>query len=188
MSGIYLLGLIAIWLFIGWLIYRFWRNATVIRDFNKIAYYALGGVLFLVWFGSGFWPFAGKKMYYDAQVREMCAKDGGITVYEIVELPAEMFSKWGMVEFYHPSQGENALGPKYIFKAEQLYYRKNNPSLIRFHYQIFRRADNKLLGEAIMYGRGGGDLPGFWMGSHFSCPPSKNAGVNKLIKTVFIKL
>jgi hypothetical protein len=44
-----------------WLIYRFWRNLTVIRDLNKVAYYTLGGVLLLVWFGSGFWPFAGKK-------------------------------------------------------------------------------------------------------------------------------
>jgi hypothetical protein len=45
MSGFYLLGLIAIWLFVGWLIYRFWRNTTVIRDLNKVVYYVLGGVL-----------------------------------------------------------------------------------------------------------------------------------------------
>lgn len=31
----------------------------------------------------------GAKAYYDRQVRELCAKDGGVRVYETVTLPAE---------------------------------------------------------------------------------------------------
>ncbi|MES9830205.1 MAG: hypothetical protein ABW201_18245 [Candidatus Thiodiazotropha sp.] len=187
MSGIYLLGLIAIWLFVGWLIHRFWRNAIVIRDFNKIAHYALGGVLLIVWFGSGFWPFAGKKIYYDTQVMEMCAKDGGVKVYETVELSEEQFDKWGMVVFYQPLQGENALTNKYILHETTTIIRKNNPTVNRNYYSISRRSDRKLLGETVVYGRGGGDLPGFWYGSSFSCPPYSDAGINQLIKSIFIR-
>ncbi|MES9830210.1 MAG: hypothetical protein ABW201_18270 [Candidatus Thiodiazotropha sp.] len=183
MSGIYLLGLIAIWLFVGWLIHRFWRNAIVIRDFNKIAHYALGGVLFLVWFGSGFWAFAGKKMYYDVQVREMCAKDGGITVFETVELPAEMFNRWGQPNFYNQTLGEDALGQEYIFRKEIKYYRKQDPAVSRRSYRVIRKSDNKLIGESVVYGRGGGDLPGPWQGSNYRCPV--NGGDIPLLVKVF---
>ena len=37
------------------------------------------------------------KAYYDRQVREMCAKDGGVRVYEAVTLPPSRFDKWGNV-------------------------------------------------------------------------------------------
>lgn len=39
----------------------------------------------------------GVKAHYDRQVREMCAKDGGVRVYETVRLPADKFDKWGNV-------------------------------------------------------------------------------------------
>jgi len=35
-------------------------------------------------------------------------------VYETVELPAEMFNRWGQINFFQPTQGENALGPEYL--------------------------------------------------------------------------
>jgi hypothetical protein len=40
----------------------------------------------------------------------MCAKDGGIRVYEMVKLPPEKFNEWGQVNFYRPTQKEQALG------------------------------------------------------------------------------
>lgn len=170
MSGLYLIALIAIWLFAGRMIYRVWRYWKPADLTRKILHIMIGAVLLSVWFGGAFWEVAGKKMYYDAQVREMCAKDGGVKVYETVELPAEMFNKWGQIEFYHPTQGENALGSEYIFRSEKYYYRKTDPEMSRRVYQVIRRADNKLLGESVVYGRGGGDLPGPWYGSTFHCP------------------
>ncbi|MCU7837982.1 MAG: hypothetical protein KZQ94_01235 [Candidatus Thiodiazotropha sp. (ex Troendleina suluensis)] len=184
MSGLYLLGLIAIWLFVGWLIYRFWRSATVIKDFNKIVHYALGGVLFLVWFASGFWPFAGKKIYYDTQVMEMCEKDGGVTVYETVELPVEMFNRWDQPNFYHPTKGENALGPEYAFKQNIHYYR-HKPTVMRFNSEVVRHSDDKLLGRSIVYKRSGGDLSGFWHPSSYICP--ERAGEVDLFMKIFIR-
>ncbi|MCU7837980.1 MAG: hypothetical protein KZQ94_01225 [Candidatus Thiodiazotropha sp. (ex Troendleina suluensis)] len=171
MSGIYLLGLMATWLFVGWMLYKFWRaTKSPIKDLSKTTYYIFGMVLFVIWFGSGFWPFAGKKMYYDAQIREMCVEDGGIKVYETVLLPVNMFNRWDQPEFYDPTLGEDALGSDYIFKVEIDYYKKQDPIVSRRSYRVIRKLDSKLIGESVVYGRGGGDLPGPWHGSNYHCP------------------
>ena len=116
------------------------------------------------------WLAVGDKWLADRQVRELCAKDGGVRVYETVRLPAEKFNQWGQVNFYRPDQGENALGPEYVFKRETVYLKQGNPEISRMHDQVIRRSDGKLLGESVFYRRGGGDLPGPWHGSSFMCP------------------
>lgn len=186
MSGLYLIALIAIWLFAGRMIYRVWRYWKPADLMWKILHIMIGAVLFSVWFGGAFWEVAGKKMYYDAQVRELCAKDGGLKVYETVQLPAEMFNKWGQIEFHRPAQGENALGPEYVFKEDTQYFRQGNPQISRIHYQVLRRVDGKLLGETVLYGRVGGDLPGPWHHSSFRCPAFSKAGENALFSGIFI--
>lgn len=126
-----------------------------------------------------------EKHRLDQQVKELCAKDGGVKVYEVVKLPSDRFDQWGMVKPYDPTQGENALGQEYMFKRETMYYRKGNPDLLRMHTQIIRRSDSKLLGESIFYKRGGGDLPGPWHGSSFMCPELSVA--NDVLRQVFVK-
>ena len=129
-----------------------------------------------------------EKARLDQQVKELCAKDGGIKVYETVKLPAERFDQWGMVKPYDPTQKENALGTEYVFKREIHYYRSGNPEMSREHYQVIRRSDGRLLGETILYGRGGGDMPGPWHDSSFSCPKPLEAGPNMLLKSIFFPL
>ena len=58
------------------------------------------------------------QMRMDAEMHGLCEKDGGIRVYETVRLPPEDFNKYGQIDFYHPTQHENALGPEYIWKEE----------------------------------------------------------------------
>ncbi len=116
------------------------------------------------------WLAVGEKWLADRQVRELCAKDGGVKVYETVRLPAEKFNQWGQVNFYRPNQGENALGREYVFKRKTIYLKHGNPDLFRLHTQVIRSSDGKLLGESVFYKRGGGDLPGPWHGSNFMCP------------------
>ena len=174
MSGLYLLVLIAIWMLVGWGIYRTWRRWRPAELVRKILHIALGVLLFSLWFGGAFWEVAGKKMYWDARVRELCGKDGGIKVYETVKLPAEKFNKWGQINFVRHSLGENSLGAEYLVKDETRFLRAEDeqPTLVRHHYQVFRRSDGKLLGESIVYARRGGDLPGPWHPSSYSCPDS----------------
>ena len=113
-----------------------------------------------------------EKSRLDAQVRELCAKDGGIKVYETVKLPPQLVDKYGVVRIPDKAQAEPS--DEYYYETDTRYYRKGNPEMSRRQYQIIRRSDGKVLGELIFYGRGGGDLPGPWHDSSFTCPdPTK---------------
>ncbi|QDX80639.1 hypothetical protein B9N43_04890 [Denitratisoma sp. DHT3] len=102
------------------------------------------------------------QMAVDTEVRRLCAIDGGIRVYETVKLSADKFNQWGQVNFYRPTQGENALGPSYLLKHERrlLIKSQSEPSheltMVREHFTVVRKADKKVLGETVLYGRGGG--------------------------------
>lgn len=126
------------------------------------------------------------QVQLDSEVRRLCAVDGGIRVYETVNLPSERFNRHGQIVFYRPTEGEHALGAEYQFKREIRYYRQGNPEMSRTHYQIVRRADNKLLGETVFYGRGGGDVPGPSHDSIFVCPPYAEADGMALLKKIFV--
>lgn len=123
----------------------------------------------------------------DAEVRRLCAVDGGVKIYEAIKLPTEKFNQWGQVNFYRPDQGERALGTEYIFRSEEKFYRTGNPSLIRYHHEVIRRIDNKKLGETTSYGRGGGDIPGPWEPSNLHCPPTSESSETALFKRVFLQ-
>lgn len=133
------------------------------------------------------------QMVLDTEVNRLCSIDGGIKVYETVKLPAEQFDKWGDITFYRPTKNEAALGDDYFFKEKVNYYQKGDPDagtgeavMARRQYQIIRKSDGKLLGESVLYGRRGGDLPGPWHPSSFSCPDSNEAGDVALLRKIFI--
>lgn len=185
MSALYGLALIGIWLGLTTWFWKVWRRLRAQPDPNRRAVDAAGIVFAALWLGVSFWYGGGRTIYYDMQVKGLCAKDGGVKVYETVKLPAERFDQWGQINFYLPTKGEDALGAEYIYKDETIYYRSGNPDLFRMHAQVFRRADGKILGESVFYKRGGGDLPGPWHGSSFMCPELSVA--NDVLRQIFIK-
>jgi hypothetical protein len=126
-----------------------------------------------------------EKTQLDEEVRRLCSKDGGIKVYESVKLPSEKFDQWGTVIFYKPTQGENALGPEYLFKSETHYYKAGNPAMWRNHFKVVRKADQKLLGESISYSRRGGDLPSPMHDSSFGCPDER--GEVRFLSRIFVR-
>ena len=187
MSALYGLTLIGIWLGLTTWFWKVWRRVRAQPDANRGAMDALGILFAAMWLGVSFWYGGGRTIYYDTQVRELCAKDGGVKVYETVKLPPDRFDQWGMVKPYLPTQKENALGPEYIFKSETTYYRKGNPEMWRAQYRVIRRADGKVLGETVLYGRAGGDLPGPWQPSGYRCPEVSQGGPNVLLKSIFVQ-
>ncbi len=123
------------------------------------------------------------QMTLDAEVKRLCAIDGGIKVYETVKLPAERFDKYGNIGVRNRV---NAKTDEYFFESEEKYLRQGDPSLVRNVTRIIRRSDSKVLGESIRYGRGGGDIPGPWHPSTFDCPQIKDAE-GKLELSIFTK-
>lgn len=117
----------------------------------------------------------------DAQVRELCQKDGGLHVYEKVILPADKFDKFGEVRV--PPKDLMKPEDEFFYEIHSTTYMEGRPRLWRSHQKLFRRSDLKLLGEAIGYTRGGGDfLP---PESSFSCP--EDADIKYLAHRVFVR-
>lgn len=187
MSGLYLLLVLGIWAGLTALIVKGWRRLLARDDVPKRRTHAVFVPLLACWLGVTFWYGGGRKMYYDEKVKELCAKDGGVKVFETVKLPPGMFNRWGQIDFYKPDKGENALGPEYAFHESIEILKTGNPELLRYRYRITRRLDSRILSETVSYQRGGGDLPGPWQPSVFSCPSIQDAGPNALMFATFIK-
>lgn len=126
-----------------------------------------------------------EKHRLDEQVKELCAKDGGVKIYEVVLRPRAEFDEYGAISAFRPSRGEDALGPEFLFQRKQTYLRSGDPQMTRTQYQIVRRSDNKLLGETVFYARSGGEVPSPMYQRSFVCPPFSDADVGALLKGVF---
>lgn len=128
------------------------------------------------------WLAQGEKWRADRQVRELCAKDGGVRVYETVTLPPERFDKWGNVGI--PNKQYAKPSDEYYSQFEDLYLRRDKPNLQRIRTWIVRKSDGKVLGESVRYVRTRGGLPGPWVGKSFMCPQIADAE-GKLEKSIF---
>ncbi len=114
-----------------------------------------------------------RKAYYDWQIGEMCAKDGGITIYEHIRITPEMAKSMRRVGGHLSMTIESAALPGDIafLRGERQVLREGEPSIQRLEQQIVRRSDGKVVGRMVSYGRSGGDFP--FTGSHpshYSCP------------------
>ena len=131
-----------------------------------------------------------ERWYLDYKMEDLCAKDGGMKVYETVTLPASDFNSVGQPLARYVRQAksqEDIFGPDYKYVSQREYIMGGalaSGSLVRVHSALYRRVDNKLLGEEIWYQRSGGD--GFNFGfepSGKNCPvPTPGLGL-----TVFKK-
>ncbi len=168
MSGLYLLLVVGIWAGLTALFARGWRRWRASEDANKRTVDVVCLLVMLLWVGASFWYGGGRKIYYDTLVNRMCREDGGVKVYETVKLPAERFDKYGNVHI--PDKKDAKPEDEYYYVSETKFLREDSPKVIRMRTQIIRRNDAKVLGESVRYGRGGGDLPGPWHPSSFTCP------------------
>jgi len=133
----------------------------------------------------GFWWIAGgEQRQFDQQVGELCAKDGGVKVYATVRLPTDRFDKYGGIRI--PLKRDAKTSDDYYYESSMTYLKTGNPEMWKLHFKVYRRSDNKLLGESISYARRGGDLPGPWHESSFGCP--NGADISDLNKLVFVKI
>lgn len=127
------------------------------------------------------------KTELDAEVKRLCAIDGGVKVYETVKLPLGLLDKYGAIRI--PDKARAKPSDEYYYDWTVTYLAKGKPEdgipdLARSHFKLHRASDNKLMGESVAYTRRGGDIPGSWHPSHFTCP--SDSGLTVLQNRVFI--
>lgn len=154
----------------------------------KLSRKAWTGIVCLALFGLWWGVPTLNKWRADKLVDELCAKDGGVRVYETVALPKERFTPSGEFrvlaqqvmgkedEFYRISRNTNIKGRHESSDIGAL-------TVYQDHDQIYRSIDMRLLGESINYVRRGGDPIGPWMPSAYSCPGTTD---NDLTKQIFL--
>lgn len=133
-----------------------------------------------------------EKYELDRRMEELCKKDGGIRVYETVKLQASMFDQNGdPFPGWRGRPDDERLGQDYrlvrtitILKAGERM--QGEGQLSRYEYRVVRLADQRTLGEAVSYGRSGGD---FLAVGHFTSTgcPEKLGVPSSLIQAIFIK-
>ena len=176
MSAIYLLIVFAVWVGLTWALWRLWWRWRVKEGGNRLLRDTLAFVIGALWLGASFWYAGGQTYYYDAQVNRLCAQDGGIKIHEKVRLPADTFDTYAGRNWVLPDKARLKPEDEYYIETDRRYFRQGNPEFSRNQHRIIRRSDGKVLAELVRYGRGGGDLPGPWHGSSFSCPDPRVTG------------
>lgn len=120
--------------------------------------------------------YEGRKAYWDYRVREMCEKDGGVTVYEKVLISTEQYKNLPKVA------DSVSIPPEALMKPESPAFstlsesvlREWQPRITRREQQIKRRLDGKVIGKIVSYSRVGGDFPTvIGHPTSFSCPEYK---------------
>ncbi|MHB1054139.1 MAG: hypothetical protein ACYCZT_13900 [Thiobacillus sp.] len=117
------------------------------------------------------WLAQGEKWLADRQVRELCMKDGGVTVFESVVLPVSEYERYMNRNWILPAKEKATSEDNYYYEVDYHYYRKGNPQVARRLARVIRLSDGKTLGQSITYSRGGGGLPGPWHEPAYICPP-----------------
>ena len=173
MSLFYILAVIGLWLWLGRLFWRFWRRTwqqTGTR--GRCIITPLFALVAIAWLSASFWYGGGRKLYYDAEVRRLCAIDGGIKVYETVQLPPERFDSHGNIGVR--IKGYEKLTDEYYYDFRDEYLKTDNPFVSRTTSRLIRRSDGKVLGESICYTCSTTHLlRPFWIPpSLFNCPPT----------------
>lgn len=117
----------------------------------------------------------GEKIYWDSRVSEMCQKDGGTKVFEVVEISKSEYlanlNKLG--HFNIPLDTPAAHNALIVHRFTRTDIREGNPSVSRYELAVIRRSDQKLLGTQITYSRVGGDIPSPAHPSSFTCPDAQ---------------
>lgn len=117
----------------------------------------------------------GRQSYWDAKVREMCAKDGEVQIFEKLRVSKADLNFLSVVEGRISLPVKELAHPKAPAYAEitRTYLRQANPEVSRNEVTIVRRTDQATIARWIVYGRFGGDLPSPGHPSSFSCPDQR---------------
>ncbi|MDP2883068.1 MAG: hypothetical protein Q8N89_15990 [Azonexus sp.] len=116
--------------------------------------------------------FEGRKAYWDYRVREMCEKDGGVQINEIVEVNAGAYellkNHFGQIDI--PKAGDSrSIGSIVVYSYKDSFIRDIDPEIRRSELTVVKTSNGAVVATSTTYSRVGGDLLALHP-SHFSCP------------------
>lgn len=148
------------------------------QRYRKIARnWAVGYILALLsipLFTLGF--LEARKAYWDHKVKQMCEKDGGVTVFERILLSRKEYEALGGGKhgMHLPSKRNSSKNFPYFFEYSSHVIRFYNPKVLRNEYLVKTQHDNRILAKSVSYSRIGGDFPtGLFHDSSFRCPETR---------------
>lgn len=115
-----------------------------------------------------------RKAYYDWQLRNMCEKDGGVSISERLQIDPSQVVHLPTVDGHvgvAPEALSDPAAPAFG-RLKQQVLRRGHQSLMRYEEEIVRRADGRIIARVVTYTRAGGDFPSFAHPSLYSCPPA----------------
>ena len=116
-----------------------------------------------------------RRNHWDDKVRELCAKDGGIVVYQQIPLP---------VGEPIPSIRDERFADRdalYVSRWKEEILHERAPEVVRREAAILKRPENIILGRQIFYRRIGGDFGFSDNPSSFGCQNIKAESVERNI-------
>jgi hypothetical protein len=116
--------------------------------------------------------FEGRKAYWDYRVREMCAKDGGVKINEVIEVDLHTYesfkNKFAQIDI--PRTGDpRRVGSIAVHSYKEVYIRRSNPEVRRSELSVIRVSNGIVVATSTTYSRVGGDLLALHP-SQISCP------------------
>jgi len=120
--------------------------------------------------------YEGRKAYWDYRVREMCEKDGGVKVIEIIDVDASTYqslkNKFGQIDI-PVKEDPRSVGAVVFHSYKDIYLRHDDPEVRRSELVVTRASSGAIVATSITYSRVGGDILALHP-SHFSCPSAPN--------------
>ena len=91
---------------------------------------------------------------WDAKVKELCEKDGGVTVYEPVKLTESEYHELRSAQggAIAPKASAKPNGP-YVSETKTVWLHEGDPGVFRSESVIVRTSDKKVLSRLVYYGR-----------------------------------
>jgi len=120
---------------------------------------------------AGYVP--GRQAYWGAQVKEMCAKDGGVQIFEKLHISKSDITLLDRIDNRIAIPSKRSANPRAPAYSDLYitYLRKEvNPQVWRAESVIKRRSDEVVIARWVVYTRVGGDFPSHAHESHFTCP------------------
>lgn len=123
---------------------------------------------------------------WDERIAELCLTEGGLQIYEKVQISGDYFDEKGGFRGVYAIGGlaeSERKGTEYYEISTYETLNEWDPTVMKVTTKMYKREDGKILGRVVGYSRSGGDALAIDQQSGYSC--AEVEGFNGKITNVF---